>query len=312
MRYSVVSLLTLALGAIAVPKADIKTYNGYKVFRVNTHGKADVKEKLAPVTFDEWEHGDQYADIVVAPNDVDAFESLKLDFTTLHENLGDSIVSESPSHKKWKRQADDESWYDEFHNYEDHIDYFRDLHAQFPNNSKLVSSGKSYQNRNIYGLHLWGEAGPGKPAVLYHGTVHAREWISAPTVEYITLQLIKGFKGGDKDVQTILNKYDFYIFPFVNPDGFVSCPHLPLSNLVSNKIRSTPPRLIVSGERTANLLLLQHQTRHVSVATSIATGSLVGIPTREVLRQTLVLRLIAARSQLIALRMLDWTSLFVS
>jgi murein tripeptide amidase MpaA len=224
MRASVFPLLTLALGAIAAPKADTQTYDGYKVFRVNTHGKADVKEKLSPVTFDEWEHGDQHADIVVAPNDVAAFKSLKLDFTTLHENLGSSIVSESPSSKKWKRQADDESWYDEFHQYEDHVDYFKDLHAQFPNNSKLISSGKSYENRSIYGLHLYGDDGPGKPAVLYHGTVHAREWISAPTVEYITLQLIKGFKGGDEDVQTILNKYDFYIFPFVNPDGFVSCP----------------------------------------------------------------------------------------
>jgi hypothetical protein len=180
MRYSIVSLLTLALGAIAVPKADIKSYNGYKVFRVNTHGNSDVTEKLSSVTFDEWEHGYQHVDIVVAPNDVDAFESLKLEYTTLHEDLGTSITGESVSRKKWKRQADDDSWFDEFHNYEDHIDYFRDLQSQFPNNSKIVSSGKSYQKRNIYGLHLWGNDGPGKPAVLYHGSVHAREWIAGP------------------------------------------------------------------------------------------------------------------------------------
>ena len=27
---------------------------------------------------------------------------------------------------------------------------------------------------------MWGAGGPGKPAVLWHGTVHAREWIVAP------------------------------------------------------------------------------------------------------------------------------------
>jgi hypothetical protein len=27
---------------------------------------------------------------------------------------------------------------------------------------------------------MWGADGPGKPAILWHGTVHAREWIVAP------------------------------------------------------------------------------------------------------------------------------------
>ncbi|KAF5018999.1 hypothetical protein F66182_9017 [Fusarium sp. NRRL 66182] len=49
MRCSAVSLLFLAVGAIAAPKEDIKSYDGYKVFRVNTHGNKDVEEKLASV-----------------------------------------------------------------------------------------------------------------------------------------------------------------------------------------------------------------------------------------------------------------------
>ncbi|KAF4964504.1 hypothetical protein FSARC_7568 [Fusarium sarcochroum] len=230
MRYSVVSLLSLALGAIAAPSPEVKSYDGYKVFRVNTHGKQDVEDKLSSVTHDEWEHGFQHVDIVVAPDDVNAFEGLKLDYTTLHEDLGTSITGESVSRKKWKRQADDDSWFDEFHNYEDHIDYFRDLQSQFANNSKLVSSGKSYQKRNIYGLHLYGDDGPGKPAVLYHGTVHAREWIAGP--------LVKGYKSGDKDVKSFLNKYDFYIFPFVNPDGFV---YSTTADRLWRKNRQPPP-----------------------------------------------------------------------
>jgi murein tripeptide amidase MpaA len=85
-------------------------------------------------------------------------------------------------------------------------------------------------------VHLWGAGGPGKPAVLYHGTVHAREWIAAPyvfyyvsfeellptlprAIEYIAQQLIHGYKAGDNVTQAFLNNYDFYIFPFVNPDG---------------------------------------------------------------------------------------------
>lgn len=32
----------------------------------------------------------------------------------------------------------------------------------------------------LHSIHMWGNGGPGKPAVLWHGTVHAREWIVAP------------------------------------------------------------------------------------------------------------------------------------
>lgn len=39
------------------------------------------------------------------------------------------------------------------------------------------------------------------------------------TLEYITKQLIDGYKAGDNLTQTFLDNYDFYIFPIVNPDG---------------------------------------------------------------------------------------------
>lgn len=39
------------------------------------------------------------------------------------------------------------------------------------------------------------------------------------TVEYVAQQLVQGYKDGDNVTQAFLNNYDFYIFPFVNPDG---------------------------------------------------------------------------------------------
>lgn len=41
------------------------------------------------------------------------------------------------------------------------------------------------------------------------------------TVEFITYQMIAEYKRGNRDVQRVLDEYDFYIVPFVNPDGFV-------------------------------------------------------------------------------------------
>lgn len=40
------------------------------------------------------------------------------------------------------------------------------------------------------------------------------------TTEYLIYNLLTT-KGSDSTVATLLNKYDFYLFPVVNPDGFV-------------------------------------------------------------------------------------------
>ena len=204
----------------------------------------------------------------------------------MHEDLGASIAAESEAKTHWKRQSNDSNaWYDSYHSYEEHIEYFKELHASFPNQSEWVSSGTSYEGRDIYGLHLWGVHGPGKPAVLYHGTVHAREWISAPVVEYLTSQLIDGYKTGDNDTQAFLNNYDFFVFPFVNPDG-ASLP-LPTSSLASTdspQASFTPKPTNASGARTASPA---RKTAPVSAATSTATGNSDGTPTTAAPPQTL-------------------------
>ena len=71
-----------------------------------------------------------------------------------------------------------------FNSYKDlagHQQYLRDLQASFPSNSALFTVGNSVEGRAIQGIHIWGSAGQGKrPGVVWHGTVHAREWIVAP------------------------------------------------------------------------------------------------------------------------------------
>ncbi|KAI1134265.1 hypothetical protein F5Y05DRAFT_422838 [Hypoxylon sp. FL0543] len=206
MKPSCWILILVSLAAIvsAFPKTNSISYDAYRVLRINTSGRqAGVKEKLSSIHYEQWNHDVfKHVDILISPNQMAAFEALKLDYQVMHENLGDSIIAESQPRT-------------------DHIRYFEDLQRSFSNNSELVSSGTSYGGRNIYGLHLWGASGPGKPAVLYHGNVHAREWITSPVIEYITLQLITGYTDGNNLTRSFLDRYDFYIVPIVNPDGFV-------------------------------------------------------------------------------------------
>lgn len=71
------------------------------------------------------------------------------------------------------------TWFNSYHAYADHVKFFTDLSAAFPQNSEIFNVGTSSQGRNIFGIHLWGSGGKGsKPAVYFHGSVHAREWIA--------------------------------------------------------------------------------------------------------------------------------------
>lgn len=183
MRFFISTLLASLASAAIIPSSSPVSYDGHKVFRIKT-GKAlsQVKEKLSSISpsWEAWNKNiHKHVDVVISPEQLAPFEALKLDCKIMHENLADSIATEAaPPSSLWKRQVDDLAWYDTYHPYDDHIQYWKDLQAAFPNQSEWISSGTSFEGRDLFGLHLWGSGGPGKPAVLYHGTVHAREWIT--------------------------------------------------------------------------------------------------------------------------------------
>ena len=119
----------------------------------------------------------------------------------------------------------DIAYFDSYHDFEGHLQFIEDLQASFPDNSEVFVAGQSLEGRDIQGIHIYGADGPGtKPAIVWHGTVHAREWIVAPTVEYMAYKLIEGYQNGDEVPTSTLDSYDFYIIPVVNPDGKLSSP----------------------------------------------------------------------------------------
>lgn len=51
--------------------------------------------------------------------------------------------------------------------------------------------------------------------------IHAREWISTSTVLYTIARLINGTLARDVNIRKLIDAYDFYFMPVVNPDGYV-------------------------------------------------------------------------------------------
>ncbi|TLD04478.1 uncharacterized protein PgNI_11925 [Pyricularia grisea] len=230
MTLSALSLGAFALfSALPVNSAAVApqsvSYDGYKVFRVAVGDNVDkvngIVDRLALQTWKGAPRANAMADIVVPPSQLDSFQKEidGMQAITMHSNLGESIANES-SFQAYAAGSANSTWFNDYHSYADHLKFIGDLQANYPNNAEVVVAGQSLQGNNITGIHLFGSGGPnaGKPAVVLHGTVHAREWITTLVVEYHAYTLLTS---QDNETRSFLEKYDFYIFPVVNPDGFI-------------------------------------------------------------------------------------------
>jgi len=83
----------------------------------------------------------------------------------------------------------------------------------------LVNAGKSHEGRDILGLKIEGASRIARPAILYHGGIHAREWISPSTVCWIINELITKYNS-DPIVKKLVDSIQWHIFPVLNVDGY--------------------------------------------------------------------------------------------
>lgn len=226
MKSALWSLFLLPLAsASAVPRADKNAridYSGFKGLRVKVpqgQDALDVEKDLTDLVAHvvNFGHGD-HLDVVVAPENVESISQL-LDAEVIIEDVGSVLAEEGEPVQTFAVPS--ESWFTAYHTYADHTKFLTDLQGGFTSQSEVINIGTSVQGRPLSGIHIWGSGGKGsKPAVLFHGTVHAREWISTMTVEYLAWQLLTQY-ASSASVKALVDKYDFYILPIVNPDGFV-------------------------------------------------------------------------------------------
>ncbi|RDL41049.1 Zn-dependent exopeptidase [Venustampulla echinocandica] len=227
MRSQVLPLV-LALKAVTGVAAQVN-YDGAKAFRIPTgQDITQIKAVIDKLELPVWK-GAAYGvpnpngkvDLVVPADKLAEFEGLSdgMNVEVLHTDLGASISEENgvQQYAAGKLNID---YYKAYHPYVDHIQYLNDLHALYPNNSEIVVPGESVNGNPITGIHFYGNGGPGKPAVVIHGTVHAREWITTMTVEYLAYNLLSNYTT-NAEIKGFVDKFDFFIFPVVNPDGFI-------------------------------------------------------------------------------------------
>jgi murein tripeptide amidase MpaA len=110
-------------------------------------------------------------------------------------------------------------FYASYHTYEEIHARLDALLANYPDVVHAADAGTSLEGRAIRGVRIGtGKAG-NKPALLFNGCQHAREWVATMVPTYIADELAAGY-GDDPRITGLLQLVDVYVIPIVNPDGY--------------------------------------------------------------------------------------------
>jgi Zinc carboxypeptidase/Immune inhibitor A-like, MAM domain len=89
---------------------------------------------------------------------------------------------------------------------------------------ELRDIGNTIEGRDIWAIRMTEDAGTvplgTRPAVLYQGTTHAREWISTEVAMRLLNWFLDERTGGNTEVAELLGNRELWFLPVVNPDGY--------------------------------------------------------------------------------------------
>ncbi|XP_072047243.1 carboxypeptidase A2-like [Amphiura filiformis] len=206
----------------AVCLAEKVRYDGYQVLRVTpkTENELNTLKNLESSLLGEqlsfWReptYVDRPVDIMVSPTlREDVVRLLGRRGIRLSTMVEDVQKDTDEVEANLRPQADFD-----YNNYND-IDTIEQWVADFAAANSVVtagSMGSSYEGRQLNYVKI-SSGGSGKKAVVFHGGIHAREWVTPATVMYMA----KYLADGSADATRLLSYFDFYIVPVMNPDGY--------------------------------------------------------------------------------------------
>lgn len=87
--------------------------------------------------------------------------------------------------------------------------------TKFSDKMSLIHIGKSTEGRDLKVVKI-GNKDSNKPSVFIDGGIHAREWVSPASVAYLIHRMVET----EGEYDSLLDKFNVYLLPMVNPDGY--------------------------------------------------------------------------------------------
>ncbi|CAG2163568.1 unnamed protein product [Oppiella nova] len=153
------------------------------------------------------------------------FEDKLLERNVMIEDLENDFIedkADDPALRAKPLRADIvERHFDDFQRLPKIHSYLDAVVSKYPAVSSVISIGNSYEGRPLKVIRIGeGNENQNKPIIFIESGIHAREWISPATTQCFGQYLVQGYKARNADITALLQKFDFYILPVLNPDGY--------------------------------------------------------------------------------------------
>jgi len=202
-------------------------YEGDALFRLTIENKAQASwlENLrdAGLELDFWgdAHPGKTCEIHVKKTAIEYFKSLldeeEIQWVIVETNVQKLVDDEKAKNEEAQRKRSYGilGYYAQF----DEIASWMDaLAVEYGDILSIDNIGKSSEGRQLKVAKI--STGGGRPAIFINAGFHSREWIAPASLIFVLNKLVKDYKS-DRRVTALLNKYDWYIMPIANPDGYV-------------------------------------------------------------------------------------------
>jgi len=211
------------------------TFEGFQVLRTfpDTHDQLDILHTIED-SVEGWTpisgstHNVTSVDVLVSPKQIKLVKSFlncnSIRYTTTILDLQRAIDVENQEERRpsptpeFKGSCVTEagiSW-TQYHGYDTHVKYMECLASKYAGRVIMYNIGTSTEGRPLKLVKIGSSYEVTKKAIWIDCGIHAREWISPATCAYI----LREFAENSIQYTDILDKFDVYIMPSMNPDGY--------------------------------------------------------------------------------------------
>jgi len=216
-----ISRALIVLGICLAASARIH-YDGYKVYRMTptTVEQAEIVKELENAGLLFWDGPNpinRASDVMFPPHmQGDILESLQKSGMDIQEHISDIetlIENEVIQDSKSARLDFD---FAQYHALDEIYAYLDEVASNYSSVASVFSIGTSFGGRDLKAIKI-SKSGETKPAIWFDANIHAREWITNAVCLHVINELLTS---QDPVIQSWTEKYDWYILPVHNPDGY--------------------------------------------------------------------------------------------
>ncbi|MFZ4573639.1 MAG: M14 family metallopeptidase [Phycisphaerales bacterium] len=217
-------LALAALLAASSALAQVGPFEGHRVVRVSPRTPSELLA-VSTIATNVWScrTGLGPIDVQVTLQQQAALEQLGLSCEVRIENV-QTLIDAEQAQIRAARLDRDASWFTTYKTLSEINAKLDELAATSDGLASTFVVGNSLEGRQVKGIRFTGPATPGnprdsRPAAVYAGGIHAREWVSPMTTMYIADRMIEMY-AAEPRIAELLEDVEIIVIPVQNVDGY--------------------------------------------------------------------------------------------